>query len=384
MPTSRKRRVRPQLRADALLARLARGVRLDQARADLPHRGLDRLADAGELVLGVEAAADEVALDLRDRVAVAPGRLLQLAAVAEGAARERAVLVEVAVGVGLDDGRATAVTHVLAGLLHGEVDRHDVLAVDLPAGDAETQPARGQPRLAGGLLDGRRHRVLVVLDEEADRELPRRGQVHRLQDGADVRGAVAEVGDRDVVGVGPLVGEGEAGGERDRAPDDGVGAHRTGVDPLQVHRPAAAVAVAVLEPGDLRHALVQHLADLLGQRLAGVHAVGGDVADRLGQELVVPAVGAVDLVRAHQREHRADRARLLADARVRRAVDQLLARQAQDLLLERPDEVELGEHRVEDPRLQGVPVGVGGRERDPRGERLQWRCLRHLSPRRPR
>jgi len=80
-------------------------------RPDLPHGRLDRLADCRELVLGVEAAADEVALDLGDRVAVAPGRFFDLGAVAEGAARERAVLVEVAVGVGLDDGGAAAVAH---------------------------------------------------------------------------------------------------------------------------------------------------------------------------------------------------------------------------------------------------------------------------------
>ena len=238
--------------------------------------------------------------------------------------------------------------------------------------------------LAGRLLDRRRHGVLVVLDEEADRELPRGREVHRLQHRADVRGAVAEVGDRDVVGVGPLVGEGEPGGEGDRASDDRVGAHRPGVDPLQVHRAAAAVAVAVLEPGDLRHALVQHLAHRVGQRPAGVESVRRDVADRLGEELVVAAVAAVDLVRADQREHRPHCAGLLADARVRRAVDQLLPRQPQHLFLEGPDEMELGEHRVEDPRVEGVPVGVRGCERHPRCERLQWRCLRHFSPRRHR
>ena len=51
-------RVRPQLGPDALLAGLAVGVLLDQPRTDLAQGRLDRLADAGQLVLGVEAAAD--------------------------------------------------------------------------------------------------------------------------------------------------------------------------------------------------------------------------------------------------------------------------------------------------------------------------------------
>ena len=141
-----ERRVRPQLGPDALLAGLASGVLLDQAGADLRQCGLDRLANAGELVLGVEAAAEQVTLDLGDRVAIAPALLLLLGPVAEGAARERAVLVEVAVGLDLDDGRAAAVAHVLQRLLHGEVHGDGVHPVDLPAGDAEAQPARGESR----------------------------------------------------------------------------------------------------------------------------------------------------------------------------------------------------------------------------------------------
>ena len=52
-----------------------------------------------------------------------------------------------------------------------------------------------------------------------------------------------------------------------------------------------------------------------------------DVVKRLGQELVVAAVGAVDGVRGRQRQHRTDGAALLPDARVRRAVDQPVAGQ---------------------------------------------------------
>ena len=59
--------------------------------------------------------------------------------------------------------------------------------------------SRGSP-VASSTRGG--HRVLVVLDEEADRQLPGRGEVEGLQRGADVDGAVAEVGDRDGVGAG--------------------------------------------------------------------------------------------------------------------------------------------------------------------------------------
>ena len=95
-------------------------------------------------------------LDLGDRVAVAPALLLLLAAVAEGAARERAVLVEVAVGVDLDDGRATAVPHVLAGLLHGEVDRDDVLPSTFQLGMPKPSPradSRGSPVASCTVVD---------------------------------------------------------------------------------------------------------------------------------------------------------------------------------------------------------------------------------------
>ena len=61
--------------------------------------------------------------------------------------------------------------------------------------------------------------------------------------------------------------------------------------------------------------------------------------ERLGEELVVAAMGAVDGVRGPQRDDGADRAALLADARVRRAVHETLAGQLQDRLLKGPDEV---------------------------------------------
>jgi hypothetical protein len=80
--------------------------------------------------------------DLSDRVTLTPLRLFVLGAVAEGAPREGAVLVEVPVRVGLDHRRSFARTHVCQRLLHGEVDRQRIHAVDLPARYAEPEAAR--------------------------------------------------------------------------------------------------------------------------------------------------------------------------------------------------------------------------------------------------
>ena len=64
---------------------------------------------------------------IAQRVTQPPRLLLLLVAVAEGTAGETAVLVEEAVGVDLDHGRAATGAHVLDGLGHGEVDGERVL-----------------------------------------------------------------------------------------------------------------------------------------------------------------------------------------------------------------------------------------------------------------
>ena len=68
------------------------------------------------------------------------------------------------------------------------------------------------------------------------------------------------------------------------------------------------------------------------------------MAEGLGEELVVAAVGPVDEVVAAQAEDRPDRAALLADARVGGPVHQSVGRELQDLLLEHPDPQGLAEH----------------------------------------
>ena len=61
-------------------------------------------------------------------------------------------------------------------------------------------------------------------------------------------------------------------------------------------RAAAAVAEPAVEAADLGEGAQQHGADVVGQRLARVEALGRDVREHLGEELVVAAVRAVDRV----------------------------------------------------------------------------------------
>ena len=191
------------------------------------------------------------------------------------------------------------------------------------------------------------------------------GQVQALQHRADVGRAVAEVGDREVVGAGVLLRPGVARRHRHAAADDGVGAERPGLEPLQVHGAAAPAAEALGEPEDLGQRALQHGLDLRRHEVRRVEHALGHVRDGLGQELVVAAMRAVDGVRRAQRDDRADRAALLADAGVRRAVHEALAGQLEDRLLEGPDEVQLPEHGREQPGVGRLPVRRRRAQLDP-------------------
>src|SRR5690606_7221263 len=164
------------------------------------HGLLRLLANGRDLVFAEVTEGDHLLRNTRERVALAPGRLLFPGAVAERAARVGTVLVEEAVHLGLDDRGALTGAHHLFCLLGGEVYGERVHAVYAPGVDAEAETARRQAVLAGDLLHTGGHRVEVVLNEEAERELPCGGEVHRLEHGADVDRAVAEVAHGDVGG----------------------------------------------------------------------------------------------------------------------------------------------------------------------------------------
>ena len=103
----------------------------------------------------------------------------------------------------------------------------------------------------------------------------------------------------DVAVVGVLVGESGADGDRCAGADDAVRAEHADVEVRDVHRAAAALAVA----GRLAHQLGHHLVELAA----------------LGDEVAVAAVGRGDLVVIAQRGAHTGRDRLLADVEVEEA-----------------------------------------------------------------
>ncbi len=356
--------VGPELGTDAELARVLR-VGLEQLGHGRGHRGLRLRAHALDDLLVDEAELPHLRGDARERVARHPLLLLVLRAVAEGAARVGAVLVEVAVDLGLDDHGALARAHPLGGLLHREVHGERVHAVDAPRGDAEALTAHREARVGADLVGARRDRVEVVLDEEGDRELPGGGEVHRLEHRADLTRAVAEVVDGEVGRAAVPLRPRVARGHRGAAADDRVGAERARLEPLQVHRAAAAAAVALGEAEDLGERALQHGLQLGRDERREVERGPRDVRDRLGEELVVPAMGSVDGVGRAEADDRADRAALLADARVGGAVHEALARELEHGLLEGADEVQLAEHAGEQSGVGRLPVGGRRRQLDP-------------------
>ncbi|MNN10666.1 hypothetical protein D3C81_1235960 [compost metagenome] len=111
---------------------------------------------------------------------------------------------------------------------------------------------------------------------------------------------------------------------------------------------------------------MQQVLDLAAQRRQGIDAGRIQIAEGLGQELVMPAVGAIDLVDRDQRHDGAGGAAFLADAGVRRAVDQAFGSQFQHALLEGADQVHVCQQRAEHGRVGAFPVLFGGAQLHPR------------------
>ena len=224
----------------------------------------------------------------------------------------------------------------------------------------------------------RRDRVEVVLDEEHDRGLPGRREVHRFEHRADLARAVAEVIDRYVVGARVPLRPRVARGERAAAANDRIGAERTGLKPLQVHRAAAAAREALRETEDLGERPLQHRLHIRVDEGVEVQGATRDVGDGLGEELVVTAVRAVHAVGRAQGEDRADRAALLPDAGVRRSVHEPLAGEIEHGLLEGSNELNLAKHGSQQRGVRLLPVGRRGRELDPGDAGLQLAALGHM------
>ena len=286
------------------------------------HVGLDGRDGAFRDAELLEARA----VDL-DGAALLPAVELALGAVLGGVG---AGVAAVAVGQALDQRRPAAGARLLVGRRRRAVDRVGVLPVD----EDRLQPVGGGAA-GGGMLhrdhvaDGRVFHVEVVLAHEHHGQLPHRGEVERLVEGADVGGAVAEEAHAHVLGALVLRPPGGAAGDRQVRADDGVGAHHAVLGRGEVHRPALAAHQANIAP----HQLAQHLLD------------GHAARQRMG----VAAVGAErQVARLHGRGE-AGRHRLLAEREVAGALHQVLQEQVVGPLLGLAD---LDQHAIHlEPQL---------------------------------
>src|SRR5262249_7865245 len=147
---------------------------------------------------------------------------------------------------------------------------------------------------------------------------PELREVQRLMEGADVRRAVAEEGDRDVRLGAHLEGERRADDSGQPAPDDRVRAEEPALDVVEVHRAAVAAWATLDLAVQLRHDRVR----------------GRAVRERVA----VRAVGGSDHIAVLERAAHADGGRLLAERHMEEP-GQLAGPEALlDLLLEAADQ----------------------------------------------
>ncbi len=229
-------------------------------------------------------------------------------------------------------------------LARRRIDRLDVHAIDLPAGDAPGLAVAREVLRGRGAIDRGAHAVFVVLDDVEDGELHQRGEVEALIDLALVGGALAEIGGADAAVVAVVVGEGEAGADAHLGADDAVPAEEVLFAREHVHRAALAVRVAVAPAGEFGH------------HPLGVHADG--------EHMAVVAIAGDDLIALLKRKLHAGDHRLLADIEVAEAADQTHAVELAGAFLEAPDEhhhfIGAQQPVLAERRVAGVG-GCGGR-----------------------
>src|SRR5438445_3259843 len=276
--------------------------------------GLDRLLQLLEAHHG-RAASLHLLPQPRDRVLLHPLALFFLRAVV-GQVRAHAVAAP-AIGHRLDQRRTRARARPRHGRLRRLVDGEDVVAVHADAGDAVGGRTPGDGLARGRPRARRRERVLVVLAEVDDRQLPDGGEVERLVDHALVGAPVAEERDDHAVRATDAVGERRSRADGQAGGHDAVTAEDVEVEGGDVHRAAETAAVAVDAAEQLGH-----------------HAVH---ARALGDAVPVAAVGADDGVVRAEVGARRRRHRLLADVGMRGALDQALHEQLRRLLVEPAD-----------------------------------------------
>ena len=226
-----------------------------------------------------------------------------------------------AVAEGLDEARLGVCACLLNDLACLEENLAHVHAVDLDRLHVVGASLLVDFRDCRGGLDRSPHAVPVVDAEPDHRQIENFGEVQRLVECADVRGAVAEHAEDDVLLLFVADCPAAAGREREVSADDAVTAHEAQIRVEHVHRASAAVRRACL------------LSEQLGHDRFGVDAA----RDRVP----VFAVAGEDVVRQLERNDAADHRRLFADVEVTVAADLRLRVLLLGALLEAPDELHL-------------------------------------------
>jgi hypothetical protein len=307
----------------------------------LAHLGVD----AGDCLLAHAKLLEPFAVDL-DRIALLPALQLTLRPVLGGIGARMATM---AIGQTFDQRRPLACTGLRKGFLRLAIDRVSVVAVD-----DDFLKAVGRGAIAGR----RRHRrhvtnrrvfhVEIVLTDEHHRQLPDGREVQRLVEGADVRRAIAEEADRDVLVALVLRAPGSAAGDRQMRADDGVGAHHAMFGGGEVHRAALAAHQAVVA----LHQFAEHFFDR-------------DAARQCVRMTSICAERQVTLL------HRASKTRrdgFLAERQVAGALHQVLQEEIVGALLGFTND-DLSPIELETLLLADVVVKIGGRHEGPK--RLQ-------------
>ena len=307
---------------DVVVERVEVGERRVVGELDgLVHR-LDRLlVQLLELVLRDHVLILEALGERLDRVALAPLLDLVLRAVLLGVGHRVAAE---AVGHGLHELRLALLARALQSARYDVVHVERVHAVAARPGNAEALCLHREVRHRRVTVERRAHPELVVDDHKHHRELPEGREVHGLAEGALVRGAVAHHREDHVLAALIVGGEGDAGGERQRAAHDPVAAKEALVPVEEVHGAAAAAGAAV------------HAAEQLGHDGVRMRAAR--------ERLAVLAVGGHEVVRVAERLGGADDGGLLTDAEMEEAADLGLRVHLARALLEAADE----EHLLED------------------------------------
>ena len=247
----------------------------------------------------------------------------------------------------LEERRAAAAPRQVERAADRVLDGEHVVAVDDLTRHAVAGRAVGQilDRPLRAPVGGERE--LVVLADEDDRQLPRRSEVHPLVRRALPGGAVAEEGERRLVGAAQRRGQRGPAGVGNPGADDAVAAEDVEREVGDVHRAAEPLAVA--------RPLAEHLGHHPVQVGAGCDqvAVGAMVAD--------------EVVGLAHHPGRADGDRLLADAAVRRPEDHPL--------------LEQGSPRAPRRRGSGASGGTGRAAAAARQDGQRWRSRRQAATR---